>query len=145
MDKEHIFHVFNHCHWRYGHWLCYQAWPQYILAHPRVPANSFSASHSDGCLGNRSIASLWSFQEPSCLTALGFMAPLLLMIHTLSYSANTATWTDRFMGPHMQTPGRLKHRYMDKQGTFLYTQGNKHTWYSMYYSIYWPLAHQNRH
>lgn len=89
--------------------------------------SSFSASHSDGCLGNRSIASLWSFQEPSCLTAPGFMAPLLLMIHTLSYSASTATWTDRFMGAHTQTPVRPVHRYIDKQGTFLHTQGNIHT------------------
>lgn len=31
------------------------------------------------------------------------MASLLLMIHTLSYSASTATRTDRFMGAHTHT------------------------------------------
>ena len=43
-DKEHIFHVFNHCRWRYGHWLCCQAWLQYILANPQVPANTATAA-----------------------------------------------------------------------------------------------------
>lgn len=83
----------------------------YILANPQVPANTAtaapSASHDDSCLGNRSTATLWSFQEQSCLTALGFMALLLLVIHTLSYSASTATPTDRFMSAH-----RLAHKHL---------------------------------
>lgn len=57
-----------------------------------------SASPQWWLLGNRSRGARWSFQEPSRLTALSFMAPPLLMIHTLSYSASTATRTDRFRG-----------------------------------------------
>lgn len=64
------------------------------------------------------------------------------MIHTLSYSASTATRTDRFMVAHMHitrththTQARLLHRCIDKQGTFLHTQRK--------YTHTYTLAHKH--
>lgn len=103
-QKAHISCVQSSC-WHYGHWLCCQAW--LYIGSPSGPckhsSSRFSASHSDGCPGNRRATTLWSFQEPSFLTALGFMTRLLLVIHILSYSASTAIWTDRFIGGRAHT------------------------------------------
>lgn len=103
-QKAHISCVQSSC-WHYGHWLCCQAW--LYVGSPSGPckhsSSRFTASHSDRCPGNRRTTTLWSFQEPSFLTALGFMTRLLLVIHILSYSASTAIWTGRFIGGHRHT------------------------------------------